>query len=86
MGNFCSCNDFINENDDEFYGFINKEKNRSKRIILKKNFDNYKDEDKIFYEKTVEYDKIIKKKLNNEYESNDEPKEYINGTVKIIRI
>ncbi len=85
MGKICTCNELTNENLEEFYGFNNKESNK-KRYIIKKNFNNYKDEDKIFYEKTVEYDKIIKEKLNNEDDSENEPKEYINGTVKVIRI
>ena len=84
MGKICSCNELMNENN-EFYGFNNKDNN--KKYIIKKNFNNYDDKDKIFYEKTVEYDKIIKDQLKNEKEyEDDEPKEYTNGTVKIIRI
>ena len=85
MGKICTCNDLTNENLEEFYGFNNKESKKN-RYIMKKNFDNYKDEDKIFYEKTEEYDKIIKDKVNDGNETDNEPKEYINGTVKIIRI
>ena len=84
MGKICSCNDLINENNKEFYGFNNKENNI--RYINKKSFNKYDDKDKIFYEKTAEYDKIIKDQLKNETEYEEEPKEYTNGTVKIIRI
>ena len=84
MGKICTCNQLDDENC-EFYGFNNPRKNLDNKIITKKQFNDYDEKDKIFYEKTAEYDKVIKNKLNYNT-NNNEPKEYINGTVKIIRI
>ena len=81
MGKLCSCDDLNNENYKEFYGFKN-----DNNIIIKKKFNEYQENDKIFYGKTNEYEKIIKNKINNENKDDNEPKEYMNGTVKIIRI
>ena len=84
MGKICSCNDLNNENIQEFFGFNNKYNNNG--FIVKKMFNNYQEKDQIFYGKTDEYDKNIKDKLNDENNKDDEPKEYMNGNVKIIRI
>ena len=56
MGTICSCNDLSNENYKEYYGFGNKPYNPKIRINNKKNYSEYLDKDKMFYEKTVEYD------------------------------
>ena len=82
MGKICSCNDLNYENVKEFYGFNNKYNN----IIVKKKYNNYQEKDQIFYGKTEEYDKVIKEKLNTDNNTDNEPKEYMNGNVKIIRI
>ncbi len=85
MGTICSCNDLSNENYKEYNGFGNKPYNPKIRINNKRNYDEYLDKDKIFYEKTDEYDKYIKNKVQKGKKEN-EPKEYINGTVKVILI
>lgn len=81
MGKLCSCDGLNSENYEEFYGF-----KKNNNIIIKKRFNEYEENDKIFYGKRNEYDKIIKNKINNENKDDNEPKEYMNGTVKIIRI
>jgi hypothetical protein len=86
MGTLCQCSDSNEENFNEFYGFNTPRKYLDDNKIKKKQCNNYNEKDKIFYEKTVEYDKFIKKRLNNDRPNNNEPKEYINGTVKVIRI
>ena len=80
MGKLCSCDDLNSENPKEFYWF-----KKDNNIIIKKRFNDYEENDNIFYGKTKEYDKI-KNKINNENKDDNEPKEYMNGTVKIIRI
>ena len=86
MGATCSCNDFNNDNNKEYYGFGSKHYNPEVNMIKKKNFHDYNKKDKMFYEKTAEYDKYIKGRLNIKNRDKDEPKEYMNGTVKVIVI
>ncbi len=86
MGGICQCSDLNEENCGEFYGFNKPRKNLDDNKLIKRQFSEYSEKDKIFYEKTVEYDKVIKNKLNNDTSNNIGPKEYVNGSVKVIRI
>jgi len=87
MGKICSCSYLSNEQNGEFYGFDKNNKEQNEYCyIIKKQFHNYDEKDRKYYGKTAEYDNLMENTIIQDNQGENEPKEYANGSVKIIHL